>query len=161
MDFGAILEQFEQEQTAFSTGELVHGKVVGVSERGVLVDFGYKSEGLIAPEEFTSPTGEMTIKPGDEVEAVIKSMDSGDHPPLLSFSDASRRRAWAEIEEAYKTEHPIRGRVVDTTKVGLRVDIHGVEAFHPGSQVDSRPVRNLDSDLGQDLEAKVIKFSRK
>src|SRR3712207_1897650 len=61
MDFGAILEQFEQEQTAFSSGELVHGKVVGVSERGILVDFGYKSEGLIAPEEFTSPDRKSVV----------------------------------------------------------------------------------------------------
>ena len=112
MDFGAILEQFEQEQTAFSSGETVQGKVVGVSERGILVDFGYKSEGVIAPEEFTSTEGEITVKPGDELEAVIKSMDSGDNPPLLSHLEATRRRAWAEIEQAYKDERPITGRVV-------------------------------------------------
>src|SRR5207237_1079812 len=80
MDFGAFLEQFEQEQTAFSSGELVQGKVVGVSERGILVDFGYKSEGVVPTEEFTSPEGEIAVKPGDEVEVIIKSMDSGDNP---------------------------------------------------------------------------------
>lgn len=161
MDFGAILEQFEQEQTLFSTGELVTGKVVGVSERGILVDFGYKSEGIVATEEFTSPEGEITIKAGDELEVVIRSMDSGDNPPILSHLDALRRKSWTEIEDAYKEGNPIIGRVVEKTKGGLKVDIGGVEAFLPGSQVDSRPIRNLDPYIGQDIETKVIKFSRK
>jgi small subunit ribosomal protein S1 len=161
MDFGAILEQFEQEQTMFSSGELVTGKVVGVSERGILVDFGYKSEGIVANEEFTSPEGEITVKPGDEIEVVIRSMDSGDNPPTLSHLDAQRRKSWVEIEEAYKEGNPITGRVVEKTKGGLKVDIGGVEAFLPGSQVDSRPIRNLDPYIGQDIETKVIKFSRK
>ena len=161
MDFGAILEQFEQEQTAFSKGELVQGKVVGISDRGVLIDFGYKSEGVADIAEFTSPEGEVTVKQGDDVEVTIRSMDSGDNPPFLSRMDALRRRAWNEIETAYNQGTPITGRVIDKTKGGLRVDINGVEAFLPGSQVDSRPIRNLDSFKGQDIEAKVIKFSRK
>lgn len=161
MDFGAILEQFEQEQTAFSAGELVQGKIVGVSESGILVDFGYKSEGVIAAEEFTSPEGELTVKPGEEIEAVIKSMDSGDNPPMLSYLDASRRRAWAELEQAFKEEKPVIARITEKTKGGLKVDIGGVEAFLPGSQIDSRPIRNLDAYIGQDIEAKIIKFSRK
>jgi small subunit ribosomal protein S1 len=161
MDFGAILEQFEQEQTAFSKGELVQGKVVGISDRGVLIDFGYKSEGVADISEFTSPEGEVTVKQGDEVEVTIRSMDSGDNPPYLSRVDALRRRAWNEIETAYNDGSPITGRVIDKTKGGLRVDINGVEAFLPGSQVDSRPIRNLDSFRGQDIEARVIKFSRK
>jgi ribosomal protein S1 len=161
MDFGAILEQFEQEQTAFSKGELVTGKVVGVSERGVMIDFGYKSEGVADVSEFTSPEGEVTVKPGDEVEVVIRSMDSGDNPPVLSRLDALRRRAWIEIESAYNQGTPIKGRVVNKTKGGLTVDISGVDAFLPGSLVDSRPIRNLDQFIGQEIEAKVIKFSRK
>lgn len=161
MDFGAILEQFEQEQTAFSSGELVQGKVVGVSDRGVLIDFGYKSEGVAGLEEFTSPDGEVTVKPGDDVEVVVRSMETGDNPPILSRLDALRRRSWNEIEEAYKDEKPITGRVIDKTKGGLKVDIGGVEAFLPGSQIDSRPIRNLDSYIGQEIESKIIKFSRK
>ncbi len=161
MDFGAILEQFEQEQTLFSSGEMVLGKVVGVSERGVLVDFGYKSEGVVGLEEFTGPDGETTVKVGDELEVIIRSMDSGDKPPMLSYLDAIRLRSWAEIENAFKEETPITGKVIGKTKGGLRVDLHGVEAFLPGSQVDSRPLRNLDHFVGQDIEAKIIKFSRK
>jgi small subunit ribosomal protein S1 len=161
MDFGAILEQFEQEQTHFSSGELVQGKVVGVSERGVLVDFGYKSEGVIGIEEFTGADGEPTVKVGDELEVIIRSMDAGDKPPVLSYTDAIRLRGWAEIEEAFKNETPIIGKVTGKTKGGLRVDLHGIEAFLPGSQADSRPLRNLDHFVGQDIEAKIIKFSRK
>ncbi len=161
MDFGAILEEFEQDQTTYHTGELVEGKVVGVSERGILVDFGHKSEGVIPIEEFTSPEGEITVKKGDDVEVVIRKMHSGDSPPVLSRIDAVNRKSWDKIEKAFNEEQPIIGRVIEKTKGGLRVDIDGVEAFLPGSQVDSRPIRNLDSFKNQDIEAKVIKFSRK
>ena len=158
IDFGAILEQFEQEQTVFHAGELVEGKVVGVSDRGVLVDFGYKSEGIIPAEE---SSGQPPVGVGDTVEVVIKSIHSGDAPPVLSRSDAALRKVWNDIEEAYKEERPVQGKIVDKTKGGLRVDLNGIEAFLPGSQIDSRPIRSLDSYIGQDIEAKVIKFSRR
>jgi len=159
-DFGAILEQFEQDQTVFHSGELVSGKVVGISDRGVLVDFGYKSEGVIPVEEF--PDGfEGVISVGDEVEVVIKNISGGDAPPVLSRFDAVGRKVWNDLEEAFKNEAPVVGKIVDKTKGGLRVDINGIEAFMPGSQIDSRPVRSLDSYIGQDIEAKIIKFSRK
>ncbi len=160
IDFGAILEQFEQEQTTFHSGELVQGKVVGVSDRGVLVDFGYKSEGIIPAEEF--PDGvEAAVNVGDEVEVVIKSISGGDAPPMLSRNDAANRKVWNDLEEAFKHEAAIVGKIVDKTKGGLRVDLDGVEAFLPGSQIDSRPIRGLDTYIGQDIEAKIIKFSRK
>jgi len=160
-DFGSILEKFEQEQTIYHNGDLVEGKVVGVSERGVLIDFGYKSEGIAPIEDFTSPTGEVTVQKGDDVEVTIKSISSGDAPPMLSRADAVSRKSWDVIEKAFNEETPITGRVIDVTKGGLRVDLDGVEAFLPGSQVDSRPIRNLNSFVGQDIETKVIKFSRK
>jgi small subunit ribosomal protein S1 len=161
VDFGAILEQFEQEQTIFHAGELLEGRVVGVSERGVLVDFGYKSEGVVPIEEFTGPDGEPTVNVGDTVEVVIRTIHTGDAPPMLSRSDALNRKAWGDIEHAYKEGNTIVGKVIDKTKGGLRVDINGIEAFLPGSQIDSRPIRSLDSYKGQDIEAKVIKFSRR
>jgi small subunit ribosomal protein S1 len=159
IDFGKILEQFEQEQTVFHAGDLVEGKVVGVSERGILVDFGYKSEGIIPAEE--SVEGESPLQVGDAVEVVIKSIHSGDAPPQLSRTDAKSRKIWNDIEEAYKNDVPVVGKIVDKTKGGLTVDINGVEAFLPGSQIDSRPIRGLDSYIGQDIEAKIIKFSRR
>jgi small subunit ribosomal protein S1 len=161
IDFGAILEQFEQEQTVFHPGELVDGTVVGISDRGVLVDFGYKSEGLVPVEEFIGANGEVNVTVGQKVEVVIRSMHSGDSAPLLSHTDALGRKIWDDVEKAYQDEAPVTGRIVDKTKGGLRVDINGIEAFLPGSQIDSRPIRSLDSYIGQDIEAKIIKFSRR
>ena len=161
IDFGAILEQFEQEQTVFHTGELVEGKVVGVSDRGILIDFGYKSEGIAPIEDFTGDDGQLTVAVGDDVEVVLKSMHSGDGPPVLSRIDALGRKAWDDIEKAFNEEATVKGIVVDKTKGGLRVDINGVEAFLPGSQIDSRPIYSLDQYKGQEIEAKIIKFSRR
>lgn len=161
IDFGAILEQFESEQIIFHAGELVEGRVVGISERGILVDFGYKSEGVVPIEEFTGPEGETTVNVGDIVEVVIRTIHTGDAPPQLSRSDALNRKAWTEIEAAYKEERPITGKIVDKTKGGLKVDINGIEAFLPGSQIDSRPIRGLDTYIGEEIEAKIIKFSRR
>lgn len=161
IDFGAILEQFEQEQTVFHPGELVSGTVVGVSDRGVLVDFGYKSEGFVPVEEFTGPDGEMSVVVGDTVEVVIRSIYSGDGAPQLSRTEALARKKWDDIETAYQAETPIKVKVIDKTKGGLKVDVNGVEAFMPGSQIDSRPIRGLDTYVGEEFEAKVIKFSRR
>ncbi|MFN6963016.1 MAG: 30S ribosomal protein S1, partial [Pyrinomonadaceae bacterium] len=161
MDFGAILQQFEQEQTIFHTGELVDGKVVGISDRGVLVDFGYKSEGVVPMEDFTGPDGQPTVQVGDQVQVVIRTIHTGDAPPQLSRHDAVARQAWTELERAHKEGLPVVGRIVDKTKGGLKVDLNGIEAFLPGSQIDSRPARNLDSYIGQDIEARIIKFSRR
>ena len=161
VDFGAILDQFESEQTIYHAGELVEGKVVGISDRGVLIDFGYKSEGLAPIEDFTSPEGEQTVKVGDPVEVVIRTIHTGDAPPQLSRADALTRKAWSEIEEAYREERPIVGNIVDKTKGGLKVMVNGIEAFLPGSQIDSRPIRQLDSYIGENVEAKIIKFSRR
>lgn len=161
IDFGAILEQFEQEQTVFHPGELVTGTVVGISDRGVLVDFGYKSEGFVPTEEFTSATGEITVAVGDSVEVVIRSIYSGDGAPQLSRTEALGRKVWDEIEKAYQAETPVKCKVIDKTKGGLKVDVNGIEAFMPGSQIDSRPIRGLDTYIGEEFEAKVIKFSRR
>ena len=160
IDFASILEQFEQEQVVYHPGELVEGKVVGVSDHGALVDFGYKSEGIIPSDEF--PEGvENSVKVGDQVEAIIKSIHTGDAPPMLSRSDAVSRKVWNDLEEAFNNDAAVVGKIVDKTKGGLKVDLNGVEAFLPGSQIDSRPIRGLDSYIGQDIEAKIIKFSRR
>src|SRR6185436_1554727 len=105
--------------------------------------------------------GEITVKVGDPLDVVIRSIHSGDSAPQLSRIDALGRKVWDDIETAFQTETPIVGKVIDKTKGGLRVDLNGIEAFLPGSQIDSRPIRSLDSYVGQDIEAKVIKFSRK
>ncbi len=159
-DFGAMLDQFEQEQAGFQEGEVVRGTVVGITERGVVIDFGYKSEGIVNQAEFTE-NGELTVKPGDEVDVLVKSMETSEGYPVLSRADAVRMKAWDELEKAYNEGTPIKGRITERIKGGLRVDIDGIPAFLPGSQVDTRPVRNLDSLRNQIIEAKVIKLNRK
>jgi len=160
VDFGQLLDQFEQEQATLQEGEVVRGTVVGISERGVVIDFGYKSEGIVNPAEFTE-NGEITVKPGDEVEVLVKSMETADGLPVLSRADAVRMKAWDDLDKAYREGTSVKGRVTDRIKGGLRVDIDGIAAFLPGSQVDVRPVRNLDSLRNQIIEAKVIKLNRK
>src|SRR6266481_4539036 len=160
VDFGQLLDQFEQEQASLQEGEVVRGTVVGISERGVVIDFGYKSEGIVNPAEF-SENGVLAVKPGDEVEVLVKSMETADGLPVLSRADAVRMKAWDDLEKSYRDGTSVKGRVIERIKGGLRVDIDGIAAFLPGSQVDIRPVRNLDSLRNQEIEAKVIKLNRK
>ncbi len=159
-DFGAILDQYEQEQAAFQEGAVVRGKVVGINERGVMIDFGAKSEGFVPIEEFMED-GEVKVNVGDDVEVLVKSGESPEGLPVLSRADAMRMRAWDDLEKAYQDGTPVKGKIVERVKGGLRVDVDGVAAFLPGSQIDSRPVRNLDSYRNQEIEAKVIKLNRK
>jgi small subunit ribosomal protein S1 len=160
VDFGQLLDQFEQEQASLQEGEVVRGIVVGISERGVVIDFGYKSEGIVNPAEFTE-NGVLAVKAGDEVDVLVKNMETSDGLPILSRADAVRMRAWDDLEKSYRDGTNIKGRVIERIKGGLRVDIDGIGAFLPGSQVDVRPVRNLDSLRNQEIEAKVIKLNRK
>ena len=160
MDFGALLDQFEQEQAGFQEGEVVRGTVVDITERGVVIDFGYKSEGIVNQAEFTED-GKLTVKPGDEVDVLIKSMETHEGFPVLSRADAIRMKAWDELEKAYADGTSIKGRITERIKGGLRVDIDGIPAFLPGSQIDIRPVRNLDTFRNQIIEARVIKLNRK
>src|SRR5712691_6761857 len=159
-DFGQLLDQFEQEQSTLQEGEVVRGTVVGITERGVVIDFGYKSEGIVNQNEFMED-GQITVKRGDEVDVLVKNMETGEGYPLLSRADAVRLRAWDDLEKAYEEGTPVKGRVVERIKGGVRVDIDGIGAFLPGSQVDLRPIRNLDSLRGREIEARVIKLNRK
>src|SRR6266481_551825 len=159
-DFGSLLDQFEQEQSSLQEGEVVRGTVVGITERGVVIDFGYKSEGIVNQNEFMED-GRITVKPGDEVDVLVKNMETSEGYPLLSRADAVRLRAWDTLEKAFTDGTSVKGRIAERIKGGLRVDVDGIAAFLPGSQVDVRPVRNLDSLRGREIEAKVIKLNRK
>src|ERR1043166_6966639 len=159
-DFGQMLDRFEQEQSSLQEGEVVRGTVIGITERGVVIDFGYKSEGIVNQNEFME-NGQLTVKRGDEVDVLVKNMETGEGFPVLSRADAVRLRAWDDLEKAFEEGSPIKGRVAERIKGGVRVDIDGIAAFLPGSQVDTRPIRNLDSLRGKEIEAKVIKLNRK
>src|SRR6266498_2908058 len=118
-DFGQLLDQFEQEQSSLQEGEVVRGTVVGITERGVVIDFGYKSEGIVNQNEFIE-NGQITVKPGDEVNVLVKNMETSEGYPLLSRADAVRLRAWDDLEKAFNDGTSIKGRVIERIKGGLR-----------------------------------------
>src|SRR6476659_5241265 len=124
-DFGSMLDQFEQEQSTLQEGEVVRGTVVGITERGVVIDFGYKSEGLVSQNEFME-NGEITVKRGDEVDVLVKNMESGEGFPILSRADAVRLRAWDDLEKAFNEGLSVKGKVIERIKGGLRVDVDGI-----------------------------------
>ncbi|HMG33134.1 MAG TPA: 30S ribosomal protein S1 [Blastocatellia bacterium] len=161
-DFSAMLENYEKETAAtLQEGEIVRGTVVGISDQNVLVDIGYKSEGVVAREEFTDRQGNLTVKRGDEVDVLIKSLENQDGYAVLSRAAAMQMQSWERLRHANQTQETITGRVVERIKGGLKVDLDGVPAFLPGSQIDVRPVRNLEAFLGQHIEVRVIKLNRK
>ncbi len=141
-------------------GEVVAGKVLKVSDSEVVVDVGYKSEGMININEFRDENGEISIAPGDTVDVLLEKAEDKNGYLVLSREKAEKMKVWDQIEEAYTSKAVVKGRVIERIKGGLAVDI-GVRAFLPGSQVDVRPVRNLDSLRGQELEMRVIKVNKK
>jgi len=144
-----------------SEGELLQGHVVKVTPQEVIVDFGYKLEGLVPIEQVRQPDGTIPFKPGDPIDVMIDRQ--GLQPEgyaLLSHSKASRLRIWDTLERAMREQLLVSGRVTERTKGGLMVDV-GVPAFMPGSQVDMRPSHDLDQFLGQDIPVKVIKLNRR
>jgi len=160
-DFGALLDNFESQST-ISPGEIVNGRVIKVSDRGVIIDIGFKSEGIVAAEEFTDPAdGRITVKPGDQVAVMVKQLENPEGYVELSRAEAVHLQRWDVIERAYNTKETLRGRVLERIKGGLKVDLGGISGFLPGSQVDIRPVRNLDALKGKEIEVRVLKVNRR
>ena len=142
-------------------GELLPGHVVKVTEHEVIVDVGYKLEGLVPIEQFRQPDGSVTVKAGDAVDVMIdRNGPSQEGFVLLSYSKASQLRIWDTLERAMREQLLVSGRVTARTKGGLLVDV-GVEAFMPGSQIDVRPAHDLDQFVGQDIPVKVLKINRR
>lgn len=158
-DFEKLFEQFTKEQD-FKMGDVVTGTVVEVQSDYVLVDINYKSEGLIPINEFRIVDGVRSVKPGDKVEVLIDRIENDNGMIGLSKNKADMMRAWTDISKAAENEEVIEGTVIAKVKGGLSVDI-GVTAFLPGSQIDLRPVRNMDQYIGKKYKFKVIKFNKK
>jgi small subunit ribosomal protein S1 len=158
--FGDLLGSFPEQTTAtLSIGQTLMGKVLAIGEDLTLIDIGYKTEGVIPTEELRISLKEITI--GDEIPVLVKQLEGPDGYVKLSYAEAQRKRVWAEIERAVKTGAPIKGRITERIKGGLKVNLGGVEAFLPASQVDRRQVRNLEAWKGREIEAKVIKVNRR
>jgi small subunit ribosomal protein S1 len=160
-DFGAILEQHERQRHAeVSEGEVVKGTVEKISDQGVIINIGFKSEGIVPLEEFKEGD-QVTVKPGDQVDVLVKQLENHEGYVELSRADAIRMQTWDQIELAYRQNTTLTAHVTDRIKGGLRVDIGGIQAFLPGSQVDIRPVRNLDTFRNKDIEVRVLKVNKK
>jgi small subunit ribosomal protein S1 len=160
-DFGKILAEHEQShRSEISENEVVKGRVVKITDQAVIIDVGFKSEGIVPIAEFKEGD-QTTVQPGDEVDVYVKQLENSEGYVELSRADAVRMQTWDQIESAYKQGTNIIGRVTDRIKGGLRVDIGGIQAFLPGSQVDIRPVRNLDSFRNKEIEIRVLKVNKK
>jgi small subunit ribosomal protein S1 len=158
-DFGDLLSSYSQ-QSQPSSGNLMSGHVVKVTESEVIVDVGYKCEGVIALEEFRDDWGNVRVQPGDAVQVMMESAEERDGYVVLSHQRARRIKVWDDIEKAYQDQTPVTARVMEKIKGGLAVDI-GVRAFLPGSQVDVKPVRDLDGLIGQEVSCRIIKLNKK
>jgi small subunit ribosomal protein S1 len=160
-DFASILAAHEKEHSAeISENEVVKGTVIKITDQAVIIDVGFKSEGIVNVAEFKDGDT-VTVKPGDQVDVYVKQLENSEGYVELSRADAVRMQTWDLIEQAYKTGENVKARVLDRIKGGLRVDIGGVQAFLPGSQVDVRPVRNLDSFRNKDIDVRVLKVNKK
>ncbi|HVY27218.1 MAG TPA: 30S ribosomal protein S1 [Polyangiaceae bacterium] len=143
-------------------GEIVSGLVVQVNRDTVVVDIGGKSEGVISKSEFVDAVGAINVKAGDRVDVFIESRESDDGLISLSKEKADKMKVWDEISAACERDEIIEGTISQRVKGGLSVTIRGgVKAFLPGSQVDLRPIRNLEKLIGQTYQFKVIKFNKK
>lgn len=141
-------------------GEILQGTVLKVNSKEVIVDFGYKSEGLVPIEQFQNAAGEVAVRTGDVVDVMIDHGESQEGYVLLSHAKAARVRVWDTLEKAFQEQLIVSGHVLGRVKGGLSVDV-GVNAFMPGSQADPRPVHNLETFVGQDIPVKVIKLNRR
>ncbi len=140
--------------------EVLQGTVLSITAKDVIIDFGYKSEGIVPIEQFQTAGGEITVRAGDAVDVMIEHGEQPEGYVLLSHTRAARLRIWDNLEKAYQEQLIISGRVLGRVKGGLAVDV-GTKAFMPGSQADPRPVHNLDSLTGQDIPVKIIKLNRR
>ena len=156
----SFAELYENSLKSLKEGEVVHGKVLSVDSDFVQIDIGFKSEGLVASWEFMDDDGTILVGPGDEVDVLLEEAEDANGRIVLSKEKADRLKIWDEISRAYKADEPVEGTVVARVKGGLAVDI-GVKAFLPGSQVDLRPVRNLENIVNQKLQFKIIKFNKR
>ena len=160
-DFATALETFTAETEAQAHEDhVLKGTVLKITPTHVVVDVGSKSEGLVPIAQLQDAEGNPKVQPGDEINVMIERGETEEGYTLLSYERAQRLRVWDDIEKAYTSKAAIKGKVVDRVKGGLSVDI-GAVAFLPGSQVDVRPVRNLDALKGQELEVRVIKLNKK
>ncbi|MGH9795474.1 MAG: 30S ribosomal protein S1 [Candidatus Acidiferrales bacterium] len=153
-----LIDQYSVPQQAAAEGQIIEAQVIALDDRGIFVSLGGKTEALIPAQEFAD--GETPIfKPGETVEVQLTD-DSKDGMRIVSYQRAHRRRVWQKLDEVFKNNETVTGKVVDRIKGGLVVDV-GVRAFLPASQADVRPIHNIEAWLGRELPVRVLKLNRK
>ena len=151
-----MASMYEDTLTQVNENEVVTGTVVGVNERDVILNIGFKSDGLVSASEFRDIPD---LKVGDEVEVYVEEQEDAQGQLILSRKKAKIVKAWEKIDHAYEHDEVLEGTVKRRTKGGLICDIHGVEAFLPGSQIDVKPIRDFDVFVGKKMEVKVVKIN--
>jgi len=159
MDRGALAALYEETFRNFEEGTIIEGGVVAISKDKVVVDIGYKSEGMIPADQF-SPDDLSTLKVGDRIQVYIEDREDAEGNLVLSKEKADKMKVWEELEKAHKDEKVVEGKVISRIKGGMMVDI-GVKAFLPGSQIDLHPVRDLDGLVGKTFPFKIIKINHR
>jgi small subunit ribosomal protein S1 len=159
--FAELLQQFEQNKQVASPDSIVMGKIIEITKDYVMVDIGYKSEGMVPIDEFRDEeTKQLTCKLGEQISVYLFKDEDDRGNLVLSKSEADRLRVWDMVKKAYDEGTIISGKISSKVKGGLHVDI-GVKAFLPGSQIDLRPIRHLDKLIGETYDFKVIKVNQK
>jgi small subunit ribosomal protein S1 len=156
-----LLDMYDRKMSNFAEGDIIRGRVLKVLGAEVVIDIGYKSEGVLPVHEVTGYDGKITVKPGDELDVYIERLENNSGYIVLSREKAERMLVWDRIESAFKADEPIAGRVIERVKGGLAVDVGGVKAFLPGSLIDTKPVKNLDALRGHEYKFKIVSFDKK
>lgn len=159
-DMETLEDMYEQSFRNIQEGEVIRGRIVQITDDYIMVDIGYKSEGQIPVREFKDESGNIQAAISDEVDVLLELHDDEEGTILLSKEKAAKIKVWDDISRIYNDDGIIEGKVISKVKGGLAVDI-GVQAFLPGSQVDLRPVRNLESLIEHSYPFKILKYNKK
>ena len=160
LDYEALLAAYDSSFKNLSEGKVVSGTVLKLTPSHVVIDVGFKSEGLVSLSEFREKDGSIQIKPGDSVDVLLESTETSEGGVVLSREKAEQMKIWDTIERAYEDQSVITGRVIERIKGGFAVDI-GVRGFLPGSQVDLHPVRHPQNLRDEVLRLRVIKVNKR
>ncbi|NQU14855.1 MAG: S1 RNA-binding domain-containing protein, partial [Desulfobacteraceae bacterium] len=154
------MELYEESMKSIQEGKIVRGQIVQLDKEYVLVDIGYKSEGVIQIAEFIDSEGQLTAAVGDQVDVLLVKKEDKDGRVILSKEKAASVKIWDDIETVYKSQGTVRGKIISKVKGGLSVDI-GLPAFLPGSQADLPPAKDLDPLIGTENDFKIIKYEKR
>ncbi|MFW6160968.1 MAG: 30S ribosomal protein S1 [Acidobacteriota bacterium] len=159
-DYESLLDKYQFSAKELTPGKIIRGKVIKVTPSQVLVDIGFKSEGIIPVEDFTDGLETENIQPGDEIEALLVNTSTSDGYVLLSKRKAEAQKALDNMEKAFHKNAWVLGKITEKVKSGYKVNT-GIAAFLPDSHADTRPVKNPEKLIGQSFKFKVLKFDRK